>query len=71
MKAHVFTSSPAKALGFTTDANGENLPEELGPWEYWKLLDLDARLVAATHRGIVGDVKARGFHVEMVPGASN
>jgi len=71
METHVFTSSPAKALGFTTDVNGRNLPEELGPWEYWKQLDFGTPFVIATHGGIIGDILEHGFHVEMVPKALN
>lgn len=57
---------PGRVFGFTTLANGDNLPSQLAPWTAFKKIELktDGQPVAGVNAAeCMDDIEKYGFHL--------
>jgi hypothetical protein len=41
MRVHIFRGPADHLYGFTADETGTNLPADVGPWTYWKTIEIN------------------------------
>ena len=65
MEVHIFRAT-GRVFGCTEDEAGGNLPAELGPWQYFKTIDLikggpDTPGIDGDE--CISDIESYGFHI--------